>query len=255
MLKTLDVALKVIKMFTKEKPEWGGRELANTMNMDHAKIYRILETFEANSFISKDPITKKYTLGFSVLELGMIKYEGLNLKGLINPVLEDLMEKTGESTFLTTLYNNEAMTLVAIESENKVKYTGSVGSRAPLYVGASYRAILANLPDEFIHQYLDSQSLVQYTERTITNKAKLLEELQNIKENGWALSKGEYTPDIIAMAVPVFDGIKGVVGSITVAGPSYRFSEEKINQYLPLLLKTRDDIQEIIEKYQIKLQF
>ncbi|WP_429980060.1 helix-turn-helix domain-containing protein [Lysinibacillus pakistanensis] len=45
-------------MFTKEKPTWGGRELAMAMNMNHTNLYRILETFENNGFITKDPITK-----------------------------------------------------------------------------------------------------------------------------------------------------------------------------------------------------
>lgn len=58
MLKTLNLSIAVLKMFTKEKPIWGGRELAMAMNMNHTNLYRILETFENNGFITKDPVTK-----------------------------------------------------------------------------------------------------------------------------------------------------------------------------------------------------
>lgn len=255
MLKTLDLALKIIKMFTKEKMEWGGRELANELKMDHAKIYRILETFEANNFVSKDPVTKKYTLGYSVLELGMIKYESLNLKELISPILERLSNDTGESTFLTALYKEEGVTLEAIEPKNKVKFSVSVGSRAPLYVGASYRSILAFMPEEYINDYLEKTELKSYTDRTMTDPKKLIAELKRINQDGWAISHGEYTPDIIAIAVPLFDKAKGVIGSITVSGPAYRMSDEKINEFLILLRKTRDEVTDIIEKYQLRIQF
>lgn len=254
MLKTLDLALKVIKMFTKQKPEWGGRELANELGMDHAKIYRILETFEANNFISKDPVTKKYTLGFAVLELGMIKYEGLNVKQLVSPVLEKLSDQTGESTFLTSLYKNEGVTLEAIEPENKVKYSVTVGSRAPLYVGASYRSMLAYMPEDFIKYYLETEELKRYTDKTMTIPSQIASELELIRKQGWAISKGEFTPDIIAIAVPLFDSIKGVIGSVTVAGPAYRMTDERIKEYLPILQARRDELTEIIDKYQLKLQ-
>lgn len=254
MLKTLDLALKIIKMFTKEKSEWGGRELANELKLDHAKVYRILETFEANNFISKDPVTKKYALGFSVLELGMIKYDSLNIKELIRPILERLTRETGESTFLTALYKDVGVTLEAVEPENKVKYTVSVGSRAPLYVGASYRSILAFMSDEYIKEYFDKTELESYTGRTMTDPQKLMAELKKIKQDEWAISYGEYTPDIIAIAVPLFDKSKGVIGSITVSGPAYRMSEEKIEESLILLRKARDEVSEIIDKYQLRIQ-
>ncbi|UZM98740.1 hypothetical protein OL548_30835 [Lysinibacillus sp. MHQ-1] len=54
-------------MFTKEKPVWGGRELAMAMNMNHTNLYRILETFENNGFITKDPVTKKVLLGYCIM--------------------------------------------------------------------------------------------------------------------------------------------------------------------------------------------
>lgn len=252
MLKTLDLALKVLKMFTREKPTWGGRELANELGINHTNIYRILETLEKNRFISKDKDTKKYSLGYATWELGMIMYETLNVQSLVRPVLKRLMEQTGESIFLTIVDRDEAVTLEAIEPENKVKFSVSAGSRAPLYVGASYRAILAYLPEEMIDSVIQ-KGLVQYTETTMTSPDVLKEELIQIKKQGWARSQGEYTPDVIAIAVPLFDRGE-VIGSITVSGPIYRMAEEKLNEYLPLLKETRDEIGQIIQRYQLKLK-
>ena len=252
MLKTLDSSLKVLRMFTKEKPVWGGRVLANELNMNHTNIYRILETFEKNRFISKNPITKKYSLGYGVWELGIIMYESLNIPSLIRPILMKLSESTGESIFLTVLDKDEAVTLEVVEPENKVKFSVSAGSRAPLYVGASYRSILAFLSEEFTEAIL-AQGLFQYTNSTMTDPDELRKELKLIRENGWAKSQSEYTEDVIALAVPLFDN-EEIIGSITVSGPTYRITDEKIAEYLPLLKKARDETAEIINRYQLKLK-
>lgn len=252
MLKTLTLGLDVMKMFTREKPIWGGRELASELDMNHAKVYRVLETLARNNFLFKDPKTKKYSLGFAVWELGNIMYEGLNVKQLIRPILERLKNDTGESTFLTVLDEYEGVTLEVIEPENKVKFSVSTGSRAPLYVGASYRSILAYLEDEKINYLLQEEKLKSYTANTMTNPMEIKQELEKIKTKGWAISEGEYTEDVIAIGVPLFKNEK-VIGSITVSGPNYRMTERKIDSYIKDLINTRDEVEHIIDRYQLSL--
>lgn len=251
MLKTVNLALDVLKMFTREKPVWGGRELAHEMELNHTNIYRILETLERNGFVTKDPVSKQYALGSVVWELGTIFYEGLNISDLINPILERLSEITGESVFLTVLDKGEAVTLTVVEPKNKVKFSVSAGSRAPLYVGASYRSILAYMPDELREKVVTSD-LVKYTERTMTDSTTLRNELSLIRKNGWAESEGEYTPDVIAIAVPLLIDHE-IIGSITVAGPSYRMKDGQKDAALPLLYETRSEVVEVITKYNLKL--
>lgn len=251
MLKTVNLALVVLKMFTREKPIWGGRELAHEMGLNHTNVYRILETLERNGFITKDPISKQYALGSVVWELGTIFYEGLNVSNLISPVLEKLSEHTGESIFLTILDNDQALTLVVIEPKNKVKFSVSAGSRAPLYVGASYRSILAFMPEEAIEKII-ANGLVKYTATTMADATELRNELSVIRQNGWAESQGEYTPDVVALAVPLLVN-NTIIGSVTVAGPSYRMEEEQKKSYLPLLQQTRDEVVGIISRYNLKL--
>lgn len=251
MLKTVSLALEVLKMFTKEKPVWGGRELAHEMELNHTNIYRILETLERNNFVSKDPITKQYSLGFVVWELGTIFYEQLNVGRLINPVLQKLSDSTGESVFLTLLDGEEAITLTVIEPKNKVKFSVSTGSRAPLYVGASYRSILAFMSEDEIEKIINGD-LVKYTGKTMTDPTDLRDELALIRKHGWARSQGEYTPDVVAIAVPLLIN-DTIIGSITVAGPSYRMEEEQKEAALPLLHETRDEIVEVVTRYNLKL--
>lgn len=251
MLKTVNLALVILKMFTREKSVWGGRELAAEMGLNHTNVYRILETLERNGFISKDPLTKQYKLGSAVWELGSIFYENLNVQEMINPHLQELSDQTGESVFFTVLDGDDTLMLTVIEPENKVRFPITPGSRAPLYVGASYRAILAFLPEERIEEVLQGE-LVKYTENTMTDPDELRKNLQLIRKNGYAVSHNEYTPDVVAMAVPLIINNE-VIGSVTVAGPSYRIDDGQYSTFIPLLQQTRDAILYNMQKYNLAL--
>lgn len=250
MLKTLNLGIAVLKMFTKEKPVWGGRELATAMNINHTNIYRILETFEKNGFIKKNPDTKKYSLGIAIWELGMNMYDSQNIDQLCLPILDQLKDTTGETAVLTILSGCEAITLLKSEPENKVKFLVTRGSRSPLYVGASYRAMLAFLDDSTIHSILNDE-LESYTPFTKTNKEEILNILEEIRVNGYSVSYGEYTPDVIAVAVPLFNSNNEVIASITVSGPKFRFTKEKVTEALEPIFSAKVELEKIINRYQL----
>ncbi|WP_107839577.1 IclR family transcriptional regulator [Metasolibacillus meyeri] len=250
MLKTLNLSIAVLRMFTKEKPTWGGRELAVAMDLNHTNLYRILETFEMNGFITKDPVTKKYSLGIALWELGMNMYDSLNIDQLCIPILEDLQKETGETAIFTVLNGLEALTLLKVEPENKVRFSVSRGSRTPLYVGASYRSMLAYLTEEQISKVID-QPLVAYTERTMVDANEIRQELENIRTKGYAVSQGEYTVDVLAVAMPIFDSNQQIVASVTVSGPLYRFTEQKIEEVIEPLARTKKAIESIIGRYHL----
>lgn len=252
MLKTVDQSLKLLDYFTKEKPLWGIRELANESGLNHSTVYRILETLESNRFLVKDRETKKYSLGIRLWELGLLMYESLNLSQFIRPIMERLMHDTGESIFLTALDGDEALTLDTMEPDHKVKYSVSIGSRVPLYAGASYRSILAFMPEEKIEQIL-AGDLKAHTTESITEREVIRRELEHIRKTGWAKSEGEYTKDVRAIAVPLFNQDGHIFGSLTVAGPKYRFTDRHVEQSLIRLQQARDEMTAVIHKYQLDI--
>ncbi|MDF1510094.1 IclR family transcriptional regulator [Robertmurraya sp. DFI.2.37] len=247
MLKTLSLSLEVLKMFTKEKPTWGGRELAAALNENHTKTYRILETFEKHKFLIKNKETKKYSLGFAVWELANTVSELFNINELIHPILEDLSESTNESTFLMIKDGDEAVTFDAVEARTTVRFSVSIGSRSPLYAGASYRSILAHMPSEYIEQYLERE-LIKYTDKTMVDPKVIKEDLELILKNGYAVSKGEYTEDVIAVAMPVFYK-NTIFGSITVSGPKYRINDEQIEMFITKLQDAKNEVEKVVEKH------
>jgi DNA-binding IclR family transcriptional regulator len=245
--KTLDTALDLLKYFSKEKQVWGVRELAKEMDMSHSIAYRILTTYEKHGFVKQNALTKKYELGFRFWEYGLIVKENLKLSDVISPIMERLSTKTEESIFLTWLDGMEAICLEVIESSQNIKFAVSVGSRTPLHAGASNKVIMAYLPEE-TQMAIIQRGLDTLTEKTMTDPGTLLHSLQLIRNQGWCYTVGEFDHDVAGIAVPLFNSQGGVLGSLTVAGPKYRLSEEKIDSVLLLLQKSTQEVQRFISK-------
>lgn len=247
MLKTLDNALDLLKHFTTQNPQWGLRELAKEMNINHTIVYRMLSTFEKHGFLIQNEDTKKYELGMKFLEYGTIIRQQFRFSDHVYPIMKSLSEQTGESIVLTWLDGLEGVVVEIAESSQQVKYAVSIGNRTPLYAGASNKVIMAHLPEE-VQRSIIEKGLKPRTEHTITDVGKLASNLANIQRDGWAYSVGEYSDAIFGIAVPLFNQKQEVIASLTVSGPEHRMPSEKVAEVLQWLQNGRDDIQNILQK-------
>lgn len=251
MLKTVDLTSQLLLKFSRSQQSWSAKALAAELNQNYSTIYRILKTLEKNNFLAYDEASKTYSLGISIWQLGQVVYNSMNLEELIRPSLVKLKNLTGESVFFTIRKGMTGVTLMAEEPENKVKFTAETGASVLLFPGASYRAILAYQPNEFVEDLIDG-GLPQYTPNTMTNPKKLRKELEKIRVEGYARSEGEYTPDVVAWAVPIRDFENKVECSVTLSGPTYRVQTLDQNQAIYQLKETALEIERILRRLNYK---
>jgi DNA-binding IclR family transcriptional regulator len=250
ILSSVQLSLQVMKCFTIEKPVWGIRELARELDQSHTKIFRILETMKEEGFAVQNPETKKYSLGTPYIELGNLVKKQFNVEEELRPCMIELRDALDESIFFTVINQRQGKTLIAVDSQQGVKFTAFEGSSEPLYAGASYRAILAYQSPEFIQEVL-SEEMFPYTEKTILDKEIHYEKLAEIRKQGYAISYGEYTRDVCAIAFPIRDASSEVRASLTISGPLYRISEEKQQDALNIGKVTQGKIEHILKRSNI----
>ncbi|UUX33406.1 IclR family transcriptional regulator [Fundicoccus culcitae] len=253
MLKTVDLASELLMKFNRHQPSWSAKALAKALNQNYSTIYRIVKTLHKHDFLAYDDTTKTYSLGISIWQLGQVVDNSMNLESLIRPYLTKLKDLTGESVFFTIRKGYRGITLLAVEPENKVKFTAETGASVPLFPGASYRSILAYQPEEFVEELIEG-GLPQYTPNTMTNPNKLRKELEKIRVDGYARSEGEYTPDVIAWAVPIRDFENKVNCSVTLSGPTYRANNLDQNQAIYQLKETALEVERILRQTAYRFQ-
>jgi DNA-binding IclR family transcriptional regulator len=102
-----------------------------------------------------------------------------------------------------------------------------LGRHTSLHNTSNGKVFLAHLDPEEIEEVL-SQDLVATTEHTITDPDRLREQLATIRELGYAWQYEELEPGLCAVAAPIHDSLGGVLATVSVAGPSFRMTEERV---------------------------
>jgi IclR family transcriptional regulator, acetate operon repressor len=217
----------------------GVTEIANALSLSKAVVHRILSSFRAKGFIALDENTRRYTLGPQSLYLGLSYMEGIDVKTLARPVMEDLVAKTNETSTLSLRVGRTRVYIDQVTPPRDVKMVVQLGRPVPLHAGASSKAFLAFLSETEITQYL-AEPLDKLTDTTVTDVSALRAELDEIRSRGYSTSIGERLEGAAAVAAPVFghDGAPSAV--ISVSGPVERFRDQADAAAKLLVSATKD---------------
>lgn len=203
-------------------------ELSRAVNAPKSSLISLLAGMVATGHLAKDE-SGLYRLGARTFSLAMRIVGSLDLASLARPVLEWLVQQTGETVLLGALApsGDVAMYIDKVESQSALRYTVSLGEQRDLYSSAIGKLLLAHLPAPRQEAYLQGHALKQHTAATITSRASLRKELDRIRAQGYALTTGERIVGADAMAAPVFGSAGEVLAAVVVAGPSERMRVQR----------------------------
>ena len=180
-----------------------------------------------------------YKLGPSIFRLAADILSTRSFPKLIRPFMQQLVERSQESVYLAVIDRDaRCVTYVeGIESPQPVRYMAPLGSPRPLYCSAAGRLLLAYADDEWRERYVKTTQLKAVTDRTLTDRARLRDELDSIRETGLAISIGEAVPGAAGLAAPVFDAQGKAAAALLIGAPVDRFEHN-----LPALRKLMKEV-------------
>jgi DNA-binding IclR family transcriptional regulator len=157
----------------------------------------------------------RYRIGLRLWEVASLAPRGLGLREAALPVLEDLYEATHQNVQLAVLDGAEVVYLERIPGRETVSVLTRVGGRWPAHITGVGLALLAFATPQAQERYL-AGPLARYTERTITDPARLRRELAEVRRLGYAVSDGQVTLDALSVAAPVLGPSDEVVAAISI---------------------------------------
>jgi len=173
-------------------------------------------------------LTKKYKLGFTLLEIGRSAYSQIDLKTAARPVTEDLMEKTRTSIFLGILNWDHVTILDIVEARQDLNITAPVGSTIPLFAGAVGKVFLASMDEEQATRIIGSKGLPRFTENSIVDPKLYHQELKQVREKGYAVDDEEYILGVRAVASPLM-GLGQLRSAIWAVGFKASLDDRKMS--------------------------
>ncbi|MFB6296207.1 MAG: IclR family transcriptional regulator [Halobacteriales archaeon] len=146
---------------------------------------------------------------------------------------ERLPERTNNRVHFTVEEHGKGVHVFHEPGENRVWKHNTEGKRQYLHATAAGKAILSELPGARVDEILDRHGLPELTDRTITDREELFEELEAIRERGYARNDQETIEGIRAVGAPVTAPWGGVIGALSVGGPETSLRGEYWEEELP----------------------
>jgi IclR family KDG regulon transcriptional repressor len=235
-------ALAILDTFSIVEPELGVREIARRTGITSSTIGRICSALHDAGVLSQNPENRKYRIGPKVLQWAWVFEQTVNLRDIVLPVMEELRGITKETISLYIVQGHHRMCIEWLRSPHSMRYDTRPGELMPLHCGAGGKALLAHLNDERREIALQPENLISYTDSSITNRSEIERELEKIREQGFAISQGEFVEGVVSIASPICDSDGKVIAAISISGPRARIKEHECEQYSRLILEAAQKI-------------
>ncbi len=242
MIESVNRALDILLLFLQEEKELGVTQIGKTLGMHKSTVCRILETLEAKGFVRQNPENHKYWLGLQVYSLGMLFRQKESLKKLLYPYAKALADRFNEEVHIIVPYEGLAaypqhIVLEKIQSQQILSLSPDTGAIGACHSSASGKCLLAFNPVEKLEPYFHKE-LPAYTANTITDWPSLLQELEVVRQKGYAVDREELEIGLTCVAAPIFNREGKIQAAISLAGPVARIRGERVKEMIEAVRQT-----------------
>lgn len=205
-------------------------------------VHRTLAMLVERGYVAQEPLSQRYRLTMKVAALGLRFVQATRITDVCQPILDDLARASGEFARLAVVHGEGLLWLARAQgATSALRYEPMTGPDVILHSTATGAAWLATLPEsEAVRIVLNRgfEMPPEYGRRAVRSVPELLDKLRLTRERGWAtaLEEGEVGTNAVAVAFAAeADADAPAVGTVSIAGPSIRLTEERMQALVPLL--------------------
>lgn len=226
----LDRVMTILHTFMDGDSLLSPLEIAAHTNLPLPTVYRLTQALSEHGMLEKDG--QHFRLGITLMHLGALVAEHIDLGWQTLPHLRWLNEQTGENAELHIRNAETRIVVETVRSSQSLRPFVAIGAPLPLHLGAAGKVLLAWLPEQ------EKNALAQASAERFPGEQPLdlhilQEQLEQIRNAGWAISIAERAPGVAAIAAPIFNAQHEVVGAMTLTAPSMRLTTKQRQALTP----------------------
>lgn len=223
-------------------------DIIAALKLPKATAYRLVDWFVTQGYLSREPGRRRLIIGPKLTNLAFGALSSSMRNDTPHVVLQRLVHTLNETCNIGTLLNGEVVYLDRVEAEDwplRLHYT--TGSRVPLHCSAIGKLYLALAPAPRRRRLLQYLELRRFTERTITDRARLDAELRQIRKEQLSFDREEYLVGVICMAVPVIGKNGELLAALAIQAPEARMNLQTARRHLPTLRNAATELAKIFQ--------
>lgn len=247
--RTIDAVQTTLEIIERlqELDNAGVTELANELGLSKGTVHCHLATLIRNDYVTKDG--EKYQLSLRYLDLAETVKDRLEIYDVIKTEVDDLAEESNNIAQFAMEEHGHAVYLYKARGKKDIQTASSIGKREHLHCISLGKAMLAHFPEERVDEIVERHGLPKYTDQTITTRDELIDELERVRDRGYAIDDEEVIEGLRCIAAPVKRADGSVLGAVSVSGPSTRMNGDAFEEDYPAMVKNSANVIEINAKF------
>ncbi len=227
-VRSLTRALNMLRHLAESGDGMSLTELSESTGLPPSTTHRLLTTLESERFVRPDPQGGLWRIGVAAFFVGAAFARSRDKLTLTRPYLRRLMELSGETANLFVESDGEAICIGQFESRHAMRAITGVGGRVLLHSSGAGKVLLAYMEPALRQRILSTMALPRETQRTIIDRGRLEQELNETCSIGYSADDEEHALGLRCVAAPLFDELGRAVAAISVSGPSARIPVERL---------------------------
>jgi DNA-binding IclR family transcriptional regulator len=226
-VQALDRAFAVLDLLGESDTALGLAQVASSLQLHKSTAHRFLMVLEHHRMVERTT-NGKFRLGLRLFDLGNRAIEQYDLRDRAQPHLRRLVAETEETAHLCILEQARVIYIDKIEPARSVRMITRIGASNPVHCTSVGKAMLAFLPEEKASDIVKRTRFERFTHRTISTPEALRAEMEKTRRRGYAVDDEEFEEGLRCIAVPLLDGQRLPVAAVSISGPSFRVTAQKL---------------------------
>jgi IclR family KDG regulon transcriptional repressor len=243
-VQAVERAMVILETLGAYKDGCGITMIAKETGLHKSTVHRLLNTLMVKGYVEKEMDSDIYKLSAKILMLSSTVLDRMDIRNISKPYIRLLAEDVNEVVHLSILDGDEAVYIDKVESAkpSSIRMHSQIGKRVPLYCTAVGKVLLFSTEESKIRSLLLGKEMIKFMPNTISNIDDFVNEVIKVRAEGYAMDNLEHEEGIRCIAAPVYDRKGRVVAAISISGPIFYITEERIPELRDKILKTSRDI-------------
>lgn len=229
---SVDSALRLILMIA-DHGQVRIMDVSEQLGVARSTAHRLLQMLQHHGFVHQDPRTKSYEVGTALLHIGLQAVRDLDIRAVARPHMERLRDDIRETVHLHVFRGTEVVCLESLESPEMLRVGSRLGLTLPSHSSAAGQAILADLGPGELRAFFPSARLPEAFGSAVVTRKQLEVLLAGVREACFALQHEQTAAEVSALAVPIRDSAGRTRFSLSVAAPSRRLTDARVEVIAP----------------------
>jgi DNA-binding IclR family transcriptional regulator len=221
---SLERGLAILELIAKHPNGLTLSQLVRQLGLPKSSLHSLLLTFERAKYLHRIEPSGQYICGEKLIRVAMLAFDNAMLRRQATPILIKLMRRTGLTVHLATLVRAEVVMIARVSSSSGRRVATWIGKRVDAHCTSVGKCLIAALPEEELLNLVRDRGLFRHNDNTITNLARLREELTRVKRLGYAVDDEEEEMGFCCVGTQVVDGSDRVVAAVSVSGETEQIS-------------------------------